>query len=491
MKENLKGIVKRHYKFNNPVINKLINGMAWNVVGTVLSKVFLMIASIATSRILGVDKNGEYSIINSTVLMFSTLAALGLGTTATRFVSEYKTKNKEKCGRVIGMTYSVGMISGIFMTIVLFFLAPWLSGRMLNAPHLVQGLRLAAVLLITNTINVIQQNTLSGFERFKTISKLSIIQGIISLPIFVLLTYLWGVNGLVLGHIIVSLISMGMFAVSNSKVRNEYGIKINFRETHKEIDIMLKFSLPSMLSNLMVGPITWIGNAMITAMSNGYFELGIFNAANQWRTVLTFIPAAIGNVILPLVIANKGEDRLERINILLGWIIVSFISIPILAFPEIIAFLYGRDYAGTTFNISILLVVLTCCILSYKEGIARNLVSNNLMWWGFLSNSIWGASFLLILIFTRWQGAIGLATAYLTAYIVSTIVFVPFYIKKRIVHKSLIISKEILLMWMALITQLLVSVFLPNAVVRITALAFSLFSLWNVTKTMLKKEKLN
>jgi len=490
MKNKIMNLFKRFYNTENQIINKLVNGMAWNIVGTILSKAFVLTASILTARILGVDKNGEYSIINSTVLMFSTFAGLGLGTTATRFVSEYKINNKPKCGRIIGMTYMVGLLSGSVMALVLILLSPWLANNQLNAPHLASGLRLASILLITNTLNIIQQNTLSGFERFKIIAKLSIIQGLMSLPIFVVFTFLFNVNGLIFGHIVISLITTILYAIINSKVRKEYGIQMDIRGANKEIDVLLKFSLPSMLSNVMVGPVTWVGNTFLTSTSNGYFELGIFNAANQWRMLLTFIPTAIGNVILPLIIANKGDNRLERINILFGWIIVICISIPLLAAPGVIAFLYGKQYAGDSFNISILLVVFTCCILSYKEGIGRNLVSNNLMWWGFLSNTLWGISFLSMLWFIRGRGAIGLSTSYVVAYTVSTIIFVPFYIKNGVVHRSLIISKEVLLMWVALILQLFATILTFNIVVHALTFVLSLFALWQVVKTMLKKEKL-
>jgi O-antigen/teichoic acid export membrane protein len=490
MKKNIMNFIKKYYNFKNPVINKLINGMAWNVIGTILSKVLVMVASILTARILGADKNGEYSVINSTVLMFSTFAGLGLGITATRFVAEYKSKDRERCGRIIGMTNIFGFLSGFIMAVTLILLAPWLAKEQLNAPYLDLGLRLASILLITNTINTIQVNTLSGFDDFKSIAKLSVIQGIISCPIFVIFTYLFKVNGLILGHIFVSCIMLILYGIVNYKTRKKHGISIDIKGINQEAKILWKFSMPSLLSNVMVGPVTWLGNTFITSIENGYFELGVFNAANQWRTALTFIPTAVGNVILPLIIANKGDDRLERINILLGWVIVICIAIPLLAFPEIITFLYGDEYMGQTFNISILMIILVCCILSYKEGISRNLMSNNLMWWAFLSNTLWGISFLLILWGIRDKGAIGLATAYLIAYTITTIIFVPFYIRRGIVHRSLIISKEIVLMWVTLFIQMIGTILISNVFVRVATLLVSLFSLWNVIKMMLKKEKL-
>ena len=484
IKPALKDFLQNKFNFENPVVKKMVSGMVWNVSGTVLSNALMMVASIVTARILGVDQNGEYSVINSTVLMFSTFAGLGLGITATRFVAEYKNNNKEKCGRIIGMTNIVGLTSGCLMAIVLVIVAPWLASEQLNASHLKSGLILSSILLITNTINTIQNSILSGFEEFKKIAKLSIVQGVIAFPSYIGFTYLFNVNGLIIGQIIVSCIMLVLFEIENVKTAKQYSIHRDFRNVNREFGIMWRFALPSMLSNVMIGPVIWMGNTFITTTANGYFELGIFNAANQWRTVLIFLPTAVGRVILPLIVANKGNFRLEQINILFGWMIVNIIAIPILAAPELIAWLYGSEYSGQALNVSLLMVVLICCILSYKEGIARNLVSNNLMWWGFLSNALWGVTFLGLLWGIRSWGAIGISVSYLVAYFVTTVVFVPFYMRRKVVCRSLLISKEVVFMWVTLFIQMAGTVLTENIAVRSTTLILSLVALRQVGKMM-------
>jgi O-antigen/teichoic acid export membrane protein len=473
----------------NPVIKKMINGMAWNVFGTAISNILMMFASIATARILGVDQNGEYGVINSTVFMFSTFAGLGLGITATRFVAEYKTTDIEKCGRIIGMTNIVGIAAGCSMAIILFILAPWLASEQLNAPYLQVGLRVASVLLITNTINTIQYSVLAGFENFKGIAKLAIIQGLVAFPSYIGFTVFFGVNGLILGQVAVSSIMVMLFEIETIKTGQQHAICRDIRNANQEFDVMWRFSLPSMLSNLMIGPVIWIGNTFITATTNGYFELGIFNAANQWRTVLTFFPIAVGRVIQPLIVANRDNCRLERINILFGWMIVSCFAIPVLAAPELITWLYGKEYSGQALKVSLLIIVLICCIISYKEGVARNLVSNNLMWWGFLSNSLWGITFLGLLWSIRGWGAIGISVSHLGAYFVTTLVFIPFYISRKVVHSSLIISKEVLFMWVALLIQMSGTVLTENVAIRFATAAISITALWHVGKMMIKSSK--
>jgi O-antigen/teichoic acid export membrane protein len=319
-------------------------------------------------------------------------------------------------------------------------------------------------------------------------AKLAIVQGIIAFPIYIAFTFFWGVKGLILGNITVGLMMIVLFGIENFKARKQLAIQMDIRKAYQEFGIMWSFSLPAMLSNIMVGPVTWLGNTFITTTKNGYFELGIFNAANQWRSVLTFLPVAVGSVILPFIVTNKGNARLERINILLGWAIVNCFAIPVLVAPELIAWFYGSEYSGQSFNVSLLLIVLICCIFAYKEGIARNLVSNNLMWWGFLDNALWGGAFLGLLWKIRSWGATGIASSYLAAYVITTIVFVPFYIRKKVVDRSLLISKEVILMWIALLIQLAGTLVIQHIAVRVVTFIFSIVALWRVGKMMMKSE---
>lgn len=472
----------------NPIVRKLISGIKWNVIGTMFSKAFILAASIIVSRILGVDKNGEYGIINSTVVMFSTLAGMGLSTTSTRFIAEQKHSDVERCGRVVGMTNIVGAISGVLMAICLFILSPWLAKSLLHNTNVETGLKISSLLLLFNTVSTVQNGTLSGFGNFKIIARINMITGLLCFPIYTICTYLGGVNGLLIGNIIISIYTCILYLIQNKKAYCQHNIKLDFVNSYKETRIMWQISVPAMLCSIMVSPVIWIGNAIITTMDNGYASLGIFNATNQWRSLLTFIPTAIGSVILTVIIANQNEDWLEKINILLGWVIVNCIAIPLLFVPEVIAWFYGIEYQGNSFIISLIFVIMTTCLLAYKEGIARNLISRNLLWLGVLSNFLWGMLFIVSIAFLRTKGAIGISLTYFLSYLISTLVFIPIYIKKNVVRKSLIVSRDILLMWATLTLQMIVILLKTSIWLRVIPMVLSVLALIRVIRYMFKKK---
>ena len=390
-------------KNNNNLKDKLIYGFFWNFISAFASQGFPLIASIITARLLGTSGFGQLGIINTTIVLFATFAGLGLGTTATKYIAQYHQTDPERTGRIIGLTNIFGLISGLLMSLILFMIAPWIASNMLAAPQLAPELRVASILLIFNTLIGIQSGTITGFGAFKNLARITIIQGIVSSVLSIIGVYYFGLMGAVVALVLNSGIYLVICRITIINLIKEFKIKINYSNAWKEKEIIWKLSLPTMLSSIVVIPVIWIANIVIINTTNGYAQLGIFTAADQWRMILSGIPVVIGGVLLPLVSANINEEnkKLEAINVLTSWIIVIIIALPLISFPEIIAIFYGSGYTSAAFLQTIILMMFVTCIIAYKEGIARKLIAKNLMWWGFLNNLIWGIIFLVSIILIK------------------------------------------------------------------------------------------
>ena len=117
----------------SPLATRLIRGTFWSLIGTVLSRSLGLLASIFVARMIGKVGMGELGIVQSTVGMFSTLAGLGLGLTATKHVAEHRVGNPVRVGETIGLLSLISWGSGLGMTLVILFLSPWLARHTLAA----------------------------------------------------------------------------------------------------------------------------------------------------------------------------------------------------------------------------------------------------------------------------------------------------------------------------------------------------------------------
>lgn len=472
----LKKLINEKTIDGNNLKSRFIYGLFWNLISAVASQGFPMIAAIITARLLGKFGYGQLGIINSTIILFSTFAGLGLGITATKYIAQFHQDDSERTGRIIGITNLFGVISGTIMCIILFILAPWLATNMLTAPELTIELRIVSILLLFNSLIGIQSGIIAGFGAFKNLARIAIVQGVIASSLTITGVYFFGLMGAVTALVINSAVNLILYKISIRNLVKEFKIKIDYLKSWEEKNIIWELSLPSMLSGVMVGPVVWIANIIIVNNPGGYAQLGLFNAADQWRSVLSFFPVVIGGVLLPMVSANitKENKALETVNVLASWIIVIIVALPLISFPEIIALFYGQDYSSIVFLQSISLMMLVSCILSYKEGIGRKLIAKNLMWWGFLSNMVWGLLFLVLIIIFKNLGSLGLALSYIFAYGINTLIFVPFYLSRKVVPKNLLISREVFTIWIVLIIQASLALLSIDVWIRVISLLISI-----------------
>jgi O-antigen/teichoic acid export membrane protein len=73
---------------NTSEINKMIiNSGFWILLGSFISNVILLIATVLITKLVSKQVYGEFGIIKSTINMFSVFAGLGLGLTATKYIA--------------------------------------------------------------------------------------------------------------------------------------------------------------------------------------------------------------------------------------------------------------------------------------------------------------------------------------------------------------------------------------------------------------------
>jgi O-antigen/teichoic acid export membrane protein len=395
-------------------------------VGTVAAKLFALGVAVFTARLLGKEGYGELGMIQSTILFLGTFAGFALGVTTTKYVAELKTKDPARAGRIIAMTNTLAATSGVLLGAIGLMVAPWLVQKTINAPHLVTEMRLGAATLILSVILGVQTGTLSGLEAFKAIARINFYQGLVSLPVALALVYFWGLKGAVLS--LAAPLALGVWMSSRTIVRECYsfGIRLDYFRSWAERRILWNFSLPAFLASSMVTPVTWAANAFLVNQPNGYAEMGLFNAANQFRMLILFLPNIIGMVTLPLLSEIQGQNipayfaQAVNINLRTIWGVSLPLGFLLVAFSPILITLYGPKFQGG----GTILALMVCVGIMFVAGstIGQVLVGSGKMWTGFSMNLVWTVIFVpLVAYLVPSHGALGLAVSSFLAYSLFTI----------------------------------------------------------------------
>ncbi len=461
---------------NSPIGLRLAKGVFWSVAGTFIAQGLMFCASILVARFLGKESYGELGIIRSTVAMFGVFAGFAMGLTATKHVAEYRESDPARAGRIISLAATFTLVTGGIMALGMVIFAPWLAEHTLNAPHLTGLLRIGAIILFITSLNGAQTGALAGFEAFKTIAKVNLFIGMLSFPILITGTYIKGLEGAVWAMVINLGIGWTFNHLALRREMKHHEVPASFHFTHDDWRVFWTFSLPSMLGGILVGPVRWACNAFLVNQPEGYAQMGIFNGALIFQNLLLVVNGMLNAPLLSLLsnVGSKKSNKLETANILSSWLLGLVPAMPLLCLPEIVQVMLGPEYQGQTFKTTFAVVVFYSCILTFRSGLLRVLISKNLLWWGFANNVLWAAVLLPSAYFFSEWGAIGLSSAFALAYVVISIVFVPIYMNKAGVPKKLLISKETVTIW-AIITGLTVASFWDIPIVyRIVALPFVL-----------------
>lgn len=461
---------------DSPLGYRLARGAFWSFLGTVISQGCGFAATVLVARMLGKEGFGELGVIQNTVGMFGVFAGFGLGVTATKHVAEFRLKDPAKAGRIMALCALFAVGSGGLIALGLALAAPWLAANTLAAPHLAELLQIGALLLLLNALNGTQTGALSGLEAFKTIAIVNLWSGLSRFPLMVGGAYLAGVNGAVWGLVVSTGIN---WLLNHLALRREsrravvpFGVS---RACAREWKVLYGFSLPALLSGAMVAPVQWAGMAMLVNQTGGYAEMGIFNAALAFKGVIVFLGAAINAPLLSMVANEKvsSESNLSKVNVLLTWSLGVFVALPLLSFPEVAQVIYGEKFSGGAFTKTFVLIILITCVFVYKQGLTRVLLARNHIWWVFLSNLTWGAFFLCGAFFLVRLGAPGLATAYAISYVLSTFIYMPWYLRLGIIPRSTIISVEAVVIWFVLVALVAVGLINPPVAFRVVCFSTS------------------
>lgn len=403
---------------------RVATGAFWSFTGTALAKFIVLISSIICARILTQQEFGEFGLVRSTINMFVVVGAAGLGVTATKYISEYKKANLERVPSIYILTNGFAWITGIIVAFCVFISAKAISVNLLNTPLLETSIKVGSLLLFVTILNGAQSGTLSGFEDFKSIAINTFIGSIFESIFMLIGAYYYGVNGAVLGfgsgYIVLYICNL--FSIKRH-LRN-FGIDIRFSLFNKkDLKLLYSYSLPAMLSSLVVAPTFW-GIRTILAKDSGFAELALYEAADQWKIIILFIPSAISQIVLPILSSSgnsKNFWKILKINILINGLVSFVLTSGIALFSPFIMKMYGDSYIGGEWTL--ILLAISTIFSSVSNVVGLSIYSRAKMWVGFLFNTIWAVltlGFTYLFVSLNF-GAMGVALAITLAYLLHTI----------------------------------------------------------------------
>jgi O-antigen/teichoic acid export membrane protein len=397
-------------------------GAFWSLLGSAAAQAVGAAGAIATARVLGQVRFGELGLVSSTFGMLGVLAGIGLGTTATKHVAEYRIIDSARAGRLIRLVSMGSIVSGCAVAVAVLALTPILAVKVLGAPELAGSLRLGALLIPLNAVAGVQTGALAGFEAFRGVARVSLWRGLVTVPLSVGGAWLFGVEGAVSGLVLSAAFGAAIGHVALRSECRRFGVVPSFDALGREFRTLWDFSAPAFIAGAMTGPVGWIASTMLVNSSAGYAEMGVFNAANQWRGALLFLPSVFATVNTPVLSSlfatgdMGGARRVVKASILASAAATIPVALALAGASGFVMALYGPGFAGRGGVLA--LVAAGIALLGVQAPVGQVLVASGRLWIGVGMNVGWAAVLLAtnFLLIRRGWGASAIAAAHLVAY---------------------------------------------------------------------------
>ncbi len=403
------------------VEGQLARNTGWTVAGSVSSQGSSLLAALVVGRLLGVAPLGKLALIQATVILLGNIAEMGLALTTTKFVSRWRATDPARAGRLLGWTLRTAAGSGVVVAVSVATLAPWLGIGGLSRISL--ELRAACGVLLFDMLNRVQLGALSGLESFDRSARVQAARGVLLLPCVFLGARLGGLMGVVTA---MSCVSFAVYMVGHRTLKKrcrELGMTIRYRGAREPGVVTTSLSLWG--GALLLSGSTWAVTLMLT-QAGGFSQMGLYNAADKWKTALTYLPNMLFQVTLPMLSHRqaagdrKGCRRIFYIALGSTLAVTGSAAVVVAALSRTLMSSYGAGFAEGAHVLALL--------SAGAVAAAIYTVSSSVLWAlgkpaQMLGVDIFKTSLLLILC---WAGmassAHSLALAYVLAFSVSGLV---------------------------------------------------------------------
>lgn len=288
-----------------------------------------IITSVLLARGLGPKRLGEYTLITSIATLVPALSDLGINQSAVRFASQAVAENNtEAQNSVLRWAFRIRMLLLIVITIILFFISPYICSKFWHIPKLIHVLQLSLLIGIFTTLSAIPTVYFQSLQKFKTNAIVQTLQTILSSSGIVIIAILnkWSLYYIILSSIIATLVSaifffhivpksiffekkeMKNFFKSFFQISQDESIKQKFQ---KEIH---SFTFYYVLSAIIATINTRVDIYMMGAFLNTE-SIGIYSVAQRVVLPLTLLLTAYQTQLWPKL-SSTGTNREYNISVL-------------------------------------------------------------------------------------------------------------------------------------------------------------------------------
>ncbi len=407
---------------------RVLRGFSLGMAGAVLAQGGTLLTTVLLARILGKHTFGQWGAVHNTLMTFFQAAASGLGIASTHYVAALRHREPGKLQGLLGF-FNVGAVAtGGLASLVLAALSSPIAWHLFGSSELSLPLRLASATVLFLVLNAVQSGVLLGFEAFRSLFALQAVQAAALLALAPVLAYTHGLTGVAVALPLAGALTFtwGRFAV-RAECRRQ-GLNGGGLRRSLPMNVIREFLAPTALSGGVSNAAIWTSHALLARQAGGFLQLGQYVAVNQLRNLVLFAPNLLQRAASPVLTSLRSAGGAASCSPALWWNtavgtgLAVAVALPLLALQSSALGLFGGDYRDAG---SLTALMLGSGIVEVYSTMAYlAILSSGRLKYQLFTNVCWAVALIATAqSLTPWLLAKGLATAYLSAWIVSALIY--------------------------------------------------------------------
>lgn len=267
------------------------------LLGRVLQSIIAGLSFIVVARLLGQSEYGIYILATSVAGILISIGALGVASSFSKLVAEYKTKNDMlEVGRILSSGFIVITLVGVALSLITIALSGIIAFFVFGSSSMALLISIASVLIISNQLFTISYFSLIGFGRKKQLVIITLFQVIVQSAISISLAFAhFGAYAPIAG------VAIGSFAgtfvtLLYIRIKERVPLALPSKESMRKL---LNFSLPIGFSSTALGLVSSAGNIILGILST-FGTVGDVGVAQRTGSIITLATDSVGYSLLPL-----------------------------------------------------------------------------------------------------------------------------------------------------------------------------------------------
>lgn len=314
----------------------------------IIQIILQLIRSKFIAILLGPSGIGFFGLVTSALTMLESLTNFGIATSSVKTIANVSNTSSSQLGRTLGLVKRLIIITGIFGTFVTIIISPLLSNITFGSFQYTNVFLILSCTIFMNQIYAGNIAFLQGIRANKLLGTVTLIGNIVSLLFVIPLYYFYGLNGIVSGIIVNSLI-ICLFSTWVVKRKNIELSKIPLRDVFNEGRQLIVTGLMISLGGVLALSVSYFVRIFING-SDGFNAVGLYNSG--FVIINTYVGLVFTAMSLDYFPRLSGvSDNLEKIKELVNQqsevailILAPLIGVFVLCVDWITIILYSESF---------------------------------------------------------------------------------------------------------------------------------------------------